>query len=134
MPHDPRATAAACLAAAYDGSMQFPAIVGALMAAGFEGYDVDYRLGTATYHRPGGDGVRLPLPAGHAPTPVAAAFSADGVERAVREAQSGAPGYTYAGFCERVKAAGCAGYMVSFTGRRVLYFGRTAEVHVEPFP
>jgi hypothetical protein len=31
-------------------------------------------------------------------------------------------------------AAGCAGYIVSFLGRRVVYFGRTAETHVEHFP
>mgnify|MGYP000402610447 CR=1 FL=1 len=34
----------------------------------------------------------------------------------------------------KAKAAGCAGYMVSFLGKRVVYFGRTAEVHVEHFP
>jgi len=32
------------------------------------------------------------------------------------------------------KAAGCAGYLVSFLGRRVLYFGRSAGTHVEHFP
>jgi hypothetical protein len=31
-------------------------------------------------------------------------------------------------------AAGCAGYIVSFTGRRAVYFGRNAEIHVECFP
>jgi hypothetical protein len=38
------------------------------------------------------------------------------------------------GFCERVVVAGCAGYIVSFSGRRALYVGRTAETHVEHFP
>jgi hypothetical protein len=33
-----------------------------------------------------------------------------------------------------VMAAGCAGYQVSFTGRRAVYYGTTAEVHVEHFP
>lgn len=65
---------------------------------------------------------------------VAAAFNAVAIEHAVREAQNKAPGYTYAGFGEKVKAAGCAGYMVSFLGKRVVYFGRTAETHVEHFP
>jgi uncharacterized protein YbcV (DUF1398 family) len=65
---------------------------------------------------------------------VAAAFRANVVEQAVREAQANTPGYTYVGFCAKVKAAGCAGYMVSFLGRRVVYFGRTAETHVEHFP
>jgi uncharacterized protein YbcV (DUF1398 family) len=44
------------------------------------------------------------------------------------------PGYTYKGFCAKVAGAGCAGYMVSLLGRRVLYYGRTGETHTEYFP
>lgn len=121
-----------CLDAAYDGSMDFPTIVGTLLTAGFEGYDVDYRRGTATYFLGTGESAQFSLPASE--TKVAAAFRAEVVEQAVREAQRNAPGYTYTGFCAKVKAAGCAGYMVSFHGKRVVYFGRTAETHVEHFP
>jgi uncharacterized protein YbcV (DUF1398 family) len=103
-----------------------------LLEAGFEGYDVDFRRGTATYFLPDSDSVQLQCPKTEGT--VAAEFRANLVEQAVREAQAQAPGYTYAGFCAQVKAAGCAGYMVSFLGRRVLYFGRTAEIHVEHFP
>ena len=53
---------------------------------------------------------------------------------AIREAQQLIPGYTYKGFCSKVAAAGCAGYIVSFSGRRALYLGRTGETHVEYFP
>jgi uncharacterized protein YbcV (DUF1398 family) len=126
------ATAQRCLSAAYEGTLSFPAIVGALVEVGFEGYEVDYRRGTATYFVPDGDSVQLGAPATLGS--VAAEFKAELVEQAVREAQSGAPGYTYAGFCAKVKAAGCAGYMVSFLEKRVVYFGRTAETHVEHFP
>ena len=56
------------------------------------------------------------------------------VERLVRWAQANPADYSYVAFCEKVKAAGCAGYLVSFLGRRVVYFGRTAETHVEYFP
>jgi uncharacterized protein YbcV (DUF1398 family) len=112
--------------------MDFPSIIRALIEAGFEGYDVDYRRGTSTYFHASGESVQLALPTSDAP--VAAEFHANDVERAVREAQNKVPGYTYAGFCAKVKAAGCAGYMVSFLGRRVVYFGRTAETHVEHFP
>lgn len=38
------------------------------------------------------------------------------------------------GFCRKVAAAGCAGYVVSFPGRRAVYMGRTGETHVETFP
>jgi uncharacterized protein YbcV (DUF1398 family) len=126
------ATAQKCLDAAYAGTMDFPSIVRALIEAGFEGYDVDYRRGTSTYFLPTSESVQVSLP--KSDTKVAPEFRADDVERAVREAQSNVPGYTYAGFCAKVKAAGCAGYMVSFLGKRVVYFGRTAETHVEHFP
>ncbi len=120
------------LDAAYGGTMDFPAIVRALMEAGFEGYQVDYRRGTSTYFLATGESVQLSMP--KSGSSVSAEFRADEVERAVREAQNKAPGYTYAGFSAKVKAAGCAGYMVSFLGKRVVYFGRTAETHVEHFP
>lgn len=126
------AVAERCLSGAYDGTLDFPGIVRALVEAGFEGYDVDYRRGEASYFRASGESVTLPLPAHEGG--VAPVFRASVIEQAVREAQANGPGYTYRGFCEKVKAAGCAGYKVSFLGRRVLYFGRTAETHVEHFP
>lgn len=126
------ATARRCLDAAYAGSMDFPAVVRTLIDAGFEGYDVDYRRGTCTYFRPDGESVQLSMP--HHAAPIAPAFDARSIQQALREAQHKALGYTYAGFSAKVQAAGCAGYMVSFLGRRVVYFGRTAETHVEQFP
>jgi hypothetical protein len=65
---------------------------------------------------------------------VGSAFDGAEVERLVRWAQANPADYSYVVFCEKVKAAGCAGYLVSFPGRRVVYFGRTAEAHVEHFP
>ena len=59
-------------------------------------------------------------------------FSATGVEAAVRAVQAGA--IPYRTFCERVVAAGCVGYHVSIVGRRVVYYGRTGDSHVEWFP
>jgi uncharacterized protein YbcV (DUF1398 family) len=125
-------TAQRCLSAAYEGTLDFPTIVGALIGAGFEGYTVDYRRHTSTYHLPSGQSLELPLPQQHGE--VSATFDAQAIAAAIRDAQTLAPGYTYAGFCQRVTAAGCAGYMVSFLGRRVVYFGRTAEIHTEHFP
>jgi len=65
---------------------------------------------------------------------VASAFDAVEIERLVRWAQANPSDYSYVAFSEKVKAAGCAGYLVSFLGRRVVYFGRTAETHIEHFP
>lgn len=126
------AVAERCLAAAYEGTQDFPSIVRTLIEAGIEAYEVDYQRCTATYFLPTGESVQLAIP--KTDGAVAAEFKASLVQQAVREAQTKAPGYTYAGFCEKVKAAGCAGYRVSFLGKRVLYFGRTAETHVEHFP
>lgn len=126
------AIAETCLNAAHDGTLSFPRIVGTLIDAGFDGYIVDYRSNTTTYYLPDGDSVAL---RNHGPkTMVAPEFDQVGVAACIRWAQSGAPDYTYAGFSSQVKALGCAGYVVSFPGRRVLYFGRTAETHVEHFP
>ncbi len=127
-----RAIAQQCLDGAENGSMTFPQIVGKLIEAGFDGYLVDLRLGQATYYLPGGEDVELPTHG--SAVAVAAQFDTEAVQAAIREAQALVPGYTYRGFCDKVKQAGCAGYLVSFPGRRVLYFGRTAETHVEHFP
>jgi uncharacterized protein YbcV (DUF1398 family) len=124
--------AQACLAGAETSEMTFPQIVGVLMQAGFEGYAIDFRRATATYYTPDGDCVVLPTHRVEAP--VSPAFDTDAIRSAIRDAQQLAVGYTYAGFCTRVAAAGCAGYIVSFLGKRVVYFGRSAEVHTEHFP
>jgi uncharacterized protein YbcV (DUF1398 family) len=126
------AVAKACLDAAHDGSLSFPEIIGKLIDAGFEGYAVDYRRNSQIYYLPDGDSVELDLP--HSTGAVVAAFDSLGVEALVRWAQANDPDYSYSAFCEKVKDAGCAGYLVSFLGRRVLYYGRTAETHVELFP
>lgn len=118
-----------CLKAAHDGSLSFPEIVGRLVAAGFEGYTVDYRRNEQTYYLPDGESAQLSMPVHD--SRISAAFDANEIERLVRWAQSNAADYSYQAFSRQAKAAGCAGYLVSFLGRRVVYFGRTAETHVE---
>lgn len=70
----------------------------------------------------------------HCGTPVADARNPVAVQTAIKEVQQLIPGYTYAEFCAKVAAAGCAGYMVSFIGRRSVDYACTAETHVERFP
>jgi uncharacterized protein YbcV (DUF1398 family) len=127
-----KAIAHRCLEEAESNSMSFPQIVSTLMEAGFEGYFVDFRRGMVAYYSPSGETVELSVtkPA----LPVSAAFDAIAVKDAIREAQNAVPGYTYEGFVSKVAQAVCAGYLVSFLGRRVLYFARSAETHVEHFP
>jgi uncharacterized protein YbcV (DUF1398 family) len=121
-----------CLNAAHDGSLSFPEIVGKLIDAGFEGYTVDYRRNSQTSYLPDGDSVAMDMPPSAGS--VATAFDATEIERLVRWAQANPADYSYVAFCEKAKSAGCAGYLVSFLGRRVVYFGRTAETHAEDFP
>jgi uncharacterized protein YbcV (DUF1398 family) len=124
--------ARATLEGSESGTMTFPQNLRDLMEAGFDGYAVDFRRFTRTYYMPNGEA--LELKTAPTPTPVGEAFDASAVREAIREAQVLVPGYTYKGFCTKVARAGCAGYVVSLIGRRVLYFGRTCETHTEYFP
>jgi uncharacterized protein YbcV (DUF1398 family) len=132
MNEDQKQTAQACKDAAENNTMDFPAIVQRLMTAGFERYVVDFCAATATYYLPCGDSITLDTPRGE--IPVGEAFDSARLQAAISDAQMKVAGYTYAGFREKAMAAGCACYIVSFTGRRAVYFGRTAETHVELFP
>lgn len=125
------ATAYQCLEGAESNSMTFPQVVSTLMSSGFEGYFVDFRRRMVAYYSTSGETVEFPMtiPA----SPVAAQFDEATVKEAIREAQSLVPGYTYKGFVSKVARAGCAGYMVSFHGCRVLYLGRSGETHIEHF-
>lgn len=111
--------------------MAFPQIVGTLMEAGFEAYAIDFRRAAATYYLP--DGESIELPAHRVAASIAPSLDTEHLQAAIREAQQQVPGYTYRGFCEKAALAGCAGYIVSFSGRRALYIGRTAETHTEDF-
>lgn len=124
--------AESCLNAAHDGTLSFPEIIGKLLSAGFEGYAVDYRRNRQIYYLPDGESAEFNMP--HSAGSVAPVFDSVGVEALVRWAQSNGSDYSYLAFCERIKDAGCAGYLVSFLGRRVVYYGRTGETHIELFP
>ena len=124
--------AKANLQASHEGTLSFPEICRNLISAGFEGYMVDYRGGTTTYYLPEGECVTLQAQVNS--TSVAESFDNAAVAAQIRWAQSQAEDYSYDAFSRNVKRAGCAGYLVSFLGRRVVYLGRTGEMHVELFP
>ena len=124
--------ARATLEGSESGTMTFPQSVRMLMEAGFDGYAVDFRRSTRTYYMPNGEAIELETE--RTAAPVAARFDAGTIKQALGEAQALVPGYTYQGFCAKVAGAGCAGYIVSLPGKRVLYHGRTGETHTEYFP
>lgn len=108
----------------------FPEIIAKLMAAGVERYHADLMRAEKIYYTPSGVSHRVEaLPVDGA---FAEAFSAAGVEAAVRASQAGAIGYKQ--FCKQVAAAGCVGYFVTLAGLRAVYYGRDGAMHVEMFP
>jgi uncharacterized protein YbcV (DUF1398 family) len=130
MTPEQTAIAHAAHAGATEGRNSFPESLALLAHHGFEGYLVDLRRGTSRYYLADGDSTEV---AGMAHD-VAPAFEAAALQSAIRAAQAGGPGYSYRDFCQSAGKAGCAGYIVSLPGRRVLYFARTGETHVEHFP
>lgn len=112
------------------GDQSFGEIVRQLSDAGVERYHQDFLRSERTYYLPDGESEVVRNEA----VPVTAAhdFSAGGVAAAVRAVQAGA--IRYGQFCRQAMEAGCVGYLVSITGRRVVYYGRSGDMHVEHFP
>jgi uncharacterized protein YbcV (DUF1398 family) len=119
-----------CASLSIAGKISFGAVVGRLMEIGLERYHADYSRHESTYYVPNGESLVVPVT--HPPQPIAQAFSAKGVEAAVRQAQRGE--IFYPEFLKQTFAAGCVGYFVQITGRQVIYFGRNGEQHIERFP
>lgn len=119
-----------CTRGSDEERMTFPQVVGQLMAAGVERYRADLVRHEKTYYMP--DGRSQVVSNAVIDGEAALAFSAAGVESAVRDIQAGR--IAYRDFCRRVMAAGCVDYIVSLSGRRAVYFGRSGESHVEMFP
>ena len=105
------------LAASVAGTMSFPAVVGALLAQGVESYRIDYVRMESTYYFPDGQSHVEPVPLPH--QPVADSFSAPGVQAA---------------FSRLAMESGTANYVAYLTGRKVIYFGRNGDLHIEHFP
>jgi uncharacterized protein YbcV (DUF1398 family) len=110
--------------------LTFPQVVGNLISAGVERYHADLQRSEKTYFLPCGESLVIKT---HAITETPApTFHAEGVEAAVRAIQAGK--IKYIEFCERIMRAGCVSYIVSLAGRRAVYYGRSGETYVEPFP
>jgi uncharacterized protein YbcV (DUF1398 family) len=119
-----------CTAASDASRMSFPEVVGRLTSAGVERYHADLVRSEKTYFLP--DGESRVIPNAEISRAPAAEFSAPSVEAAVHAVQRGE--IDYRTFCERVLDAGCVGYHVHIAGRRVVYYGRSGDSHVEWFP
>lgn len=119
-----------CTEASDQERISFPDVVMKLMQAGVERYHADLLRAEKIYYLPSGESHRVPAADVRAvPAP---AFTAEGVAAAVRAIQQ--QKIKYREFCDRIAQAGCVGYMVSIAGRRAVYYGRTGDSYVEPFP
>ena len=119
-----------CTSGSEAGRLSFPEVLGLLSAVGVERYRADLVRAEKTYYFANGESHVVPCAA--LTTPFAQEFAPDAIERAIRASQGKQIGYPE--FCARAAAAGCVDYLVSLTGRRAVYVGRTGETHVEPFP
>ena len=119
-----------CTDASDQERITFPEVVMKLMQAGIERYHADLLRAEKIYYLPSGESHSIA--AGPIEAAPASDFAAEGVEAAVRAIQQ--KKIRYCEFCERIAEAGCVGYMVSLAGRRAVYYGRSGESYVEPFP
>ncbi len=119
-----------CTRASHEERITFGEVVGRLIAAGVERYHVDLVRGESTYFMPDGQSHRVTGKT--VDSRPASSFSPDGVLAAVRSIQAGRT--KYLAFCQQIMDAGCVGYLVSMQGQRAVYYGRSGETYVEPFP
>jgi len=119
-----------CANGALNGRLTFAEIIGRLCEIGVERYHADYSRQEITYYFPNGES--LVVSTAHPPHPTGVTFSAGDVEAAVRQSQRNE--HTYLEFIRKTMSAGCVGYFVQITGRRVIYFGRQGDFHIEYFP
>jgi uncharacterized protein YbcV (DUF1398 family) len=112
------------------GRLTFPEVIRMLMEAGVESYRCDLIRADDTFYMPSGEThvEKMSLLSVQIPEE----FSAAGIVAAIRAAQ--ADEIRYPEFLKRAMAAGVASYWVFIAGKKVIYFGRNGDFHVEKFP
>jgi uncharacterized protein YbcV (DUF1398 family) len=116
--------------ATQQGKMTFPQVVKGLLEVGVESYLVDFAARQKTHYL--ADGTTHTVAIILEPGPIAENFNAADLVTAIRGAQ--ADTVRYPEFVKRSTAAGVIGYWAFLTGKRVVYFGRKGEQHIEEFP
>jgi uncharacterized protein YbcV (DUF1398 family) len=116
--------------ATQQGKLTFPQVVKGLLEVGVESYLVDFAAKQKTHYLT--DGTTHTVPMILHPGPIASEFDSAALVAAIRGAQ--ADTVRYPEFVKRSTAAGIIGYWAFLTGKRVIYFGRKGEQHIEEFP
>jgi uncharacterized protein YbcV (DUF1398 family) len=112
------------------GKLVFPEVVRRLLEVGVESYLCDLAAGKEIFYMSDGkthaETMTLPL------RPISEDFSASGIVAAIRGAQTDT--IRYPEFIKRSADAGVIAYWAFLAGKKVIYFGRKGEMHVEEFP
>jgi uncharacterized protein YbcV (DUF1398 family) len=117
--------------ASLSGSLPFPQIVAGLLNEGVECYLVDYRRLDFTFYGASGGVVVVPLAFEGLP-PIAEPFDQASLREAILDSQT--KGQPFRDFCRRAMLSGVQSYYAFLSGKRVVYFGRNGDHHVEWFP
>ncbi len=118
------------MTATQSGRLTFPEVVSRLSAAGVESYFVDFASADETFYMMDGSTHREKMILSR--ELVNEHYSAADLVAAIRGAQ--ADRVRYPEFVKRATAAGVISYWAFLTGRKVIYFGRKGEMHIEEFP
>jgi uncharacterized protein YbcV (DUF1398 family) len=113
------------------GGISFPEVVDTLLDTGVEYYHVDYVALRKTFYSAEGDAVTAPITFENLP-PVADTWSEGDLRGAIYDSQH--HGQSYRDFTIRAMRAGVQGYFAFLAGKRVAYWGRRGDQHVEWFP
>ena len=116
--------------ATQQGKMTFPQVVKGLLEVGVESYVVDFATKQKTHYL--ADGTTHTVAMILDPGTISPEFDNAGLVAAIRGAQ--ADTVRYPEFVKRSTAAGVIGYWAFLAGKRVIYFGRKGEQHIEEFP
>ncbi len=112
------------------GTNSFPDVVRVLTEEGVESYRADLVRLEETFYMP--DGATHVESLDFPRRPIGEQFRSADVIAAIRDAQAGK--CQYREFLHRVMDAGTSSYVVHIRGRKVIYFGRHGEFHIEEFP
>jgi uncharacterized protein YbcV (DUF1398 family) len=114
-----------------ENDLPFPEVVRQLLPAGVESYYTDLVRLRKTFYGREGESYKEELEL-EKKSSVAERFNAAEVRTTldmIRERKIG-----YADFLRRMAAAGVMSYIVFLYGKKAIYFGRSGDLHVEPFP
>lgn len=110
--------------------LNFGEIVGQLSSAGVESYRVDFVRKEIVYYMPNGENCVTPL--NFKNHPLHQDFDQNGIQNAIKASQRNEQ--TFVDFITRALDAGVSSYTVYIHGKKVIYFGRKGEMHIELFP